>query len=170
MSQTKTDRRYLPKMKKMTLVMLVLYFTFSLVLLGQQQLEHDKTGNMFNCRFWMRLSVESRSAYLLGVGDGFEAGLATSEETQKRYTERWARYFPKGRTTAEVERGLDAFCSAAENAIVPIVHGLQVVTMKANGADPTEVETRAAFLRRVATEIQENEEKGSRDFSHPPPN
>ena len=109
----------------------------------------DTAGNL-NYRLWVGFSPVEKNVYLIGVTEGLREGLPADQKATLSV------YFPAvAYTLNEVSRGLDKLCEAPENSNVRIGDSLQIVAMKANGADPSEVETKIAAFRRSARGLQE---------------
>jgi hypothetical protein len=95
------------------------------------------TNGLSNGRQWRNLSQGMRAAYVLGYSEG--ARCTPSGDNRDGW--------PPGATFGEVEQALDRFFETPENRALPILVGVLVVRMKANGATPAELEKYEAVMR-----------------------
>jgi hypothetical protein len=82
--------------------------------------------------------------YLGGRVDGLGAGYAGDQAT-------YHVFVPSSPfTIGEMQSALTTFCTTPENANVPVLYGMGVVTGRVSGLSPEEVEKLAATARRAS--------------------
>jgi len=68
-------------------------------------------------------------------------------------------YFPSTMTFGEIIKGLDRFYEEPENLILPVIDGLELFTLKANGVTQEAIDTKAAAFRLNYVKALEEEQK-----------
>jgi hypothetical protein len=84
------------------------------------------TGGAPNCRFWDASTHDQQVGFVVGY---FDAWAMIGPDT----TLKSADYVPTNATYGEMAKGIDAICSAPENARIPIHWALAIFTAKRNG-------------------------------------
>jgi hypothetical protein len=93
-----------------------------------------------NGRAWNSMDDGMRISYITGAADAFRfSGYAEFDS------------FFHALTTGENSKALSHFYDEPENALIPIIDALGIVTMKTKGASPAEIATATAKFRRLAT-------------------
>lgn len=106
------------------------------VLVGQVLAGDDidliKTSGLANGRTWTGLRVESKTMYLLGVGEGMQFLAAISNN--RIANEQFKEVSITGFTLGEIIKVVDGFYSDVANARIPIVDAMTWAKKKVNGA------------------------------------
>jgi hypothetical protein len=111
------------------------------------------TGKMLNCRVWQTLSPDSKLAWTVGAVEGFYYGSGEDHDKTAWYKGSAKLLYP------ERSAGLDALCGNPENAIVPIVWAMRIVSMKGQGDSPSSIADAEAELRRNAAKLAADDAK-----------
>jgi hypothetical protein len=96
------------------------------------------TDGAVNGRGWQSASNSFKTGYVVGFQDTLN-GLGSKESST---------LLPKNMTVGDAIRAIDIFYEERENRAIPIIGAISVVTAKANGMSPTELEQFKANLRR----------------------
>ena len=93
----------------------------------------------------------------MGFWEGASFALSVGGATKEAYTNQLLP-FSGSSSYDEIRRGTELFCSAPENASIPVYGALMVFAAKANGASPEAIERIAADFRKraAATALQKH--------------
>ena len=107
------------------------------------------TGNRFNCRAWRNFPSGQRLGYVMGFWEGASFALSISAPQKEAYTKQLLP-FSGSSSYDEIRMGMDSFCSAPENASIPVYGAMMIFTEKVKGVRPEEIERTAAEFRKQA--------------------
>lgn len=102
-----------------------------------------------NGRSWQGFKVHDyKLAFIAGIGEAtsFLIGL---------FNPTYRTYFPQSLSGDELVTAIDRFYEQPENLPIPIMQAMRIVTLRANGEDPTSVDKEIATLRRDAVALQQ---------------
>jgi hypothetical protein len=85
----------------------------------------------------------------MGFWEGASFALSVSAPQKESYTKQILP-FSGSSTYDEIRMGVDSFCSAPENASVPVYAALLIFTAKVKGVSPEGIEGIAAEFRKKA--------------------
>jgi hypothetical protein len=115
----------------------------------QASLDAVLTNGMLNCNGWRIAPTEARLVYMMGILDGFQIGMMSSDVPAEKVSveiQKWMGKVPL--TTTERVDAMDAFCTAPENSAIQVVFAVQVTAMKTDGFTADQVQAMTAVLRR----------------------
>lgn len=109
------------------------------------------TGKRFNCREWRNFPSGQRLGYVMGFWEGSSFTLSISAPQKESYAKQ-VLPFSGASSYEEIRMGLDSFCSAPENASIPVYAALLIFTAKVKGVAPAGIESIAAEFRKKAAD------------------
>ena len=111
----------------------------------------DTTRGICNGRWWLNASVERRFGYLRGLVDGMNVS-----DVERKVI---PLTFPEALTWGEVMKAITIFFGDPLNGPIPIPAALQVVKLKAEGADTSRVEAQTNVWRAYGAGAAGDEQK-----------
>jgi hypothetical protein len=91
--------------------------------------------------------------FVAGAVDVLRGYMSETAPTAQELKVRIAQYVPVELGVIEIGKGVDLFCGVPENAIVPVYNALKIVSLKAMGTPPAEIDKTAALMRKIANAI-----------------
>lgn len=109
------------------------------------------TPNAVTCREWRNTTDKTaRAMFLVGAIDVLAGFMAETVENSTQLKIKLSAYAPIDLSATEARDGIDLFCGAPENSIVPVYNAMKIVALRANGGTPAEIETATALIRKIA--------------------
>jgi hypothetical protein len=103
------------------------------------------TGGAPNCRFWNASTHDQQVGFVVGYFDAWQ--VIGTDTTLKS-----ADYVPADATFGEMAKGINATCSAPENARIPIHWALTFFTAKRNGMSEAKLTALIESFRKLSAQ------------------
>lgn len=123
-------------------IILLVLLAFAGSILLAQNTDTLTTGTLDNGRFWAQMDSSGKLNWVHGYLDGLKVGAETiGAVPDKDFVVQADRLTPSQLLFSEIIAGVDHFYSdTPENGPIPISNALHVVSAKARGIDPSEIE------------------------------
>lgn len=102
----------------------------------------DRTGGIYNGRWWARQDIAAKIYYVTGLGDGMQYAAPTDNPP----------VWPK-MSYGEIVRSVDQFYGEPVNGAVPVAWTMLYIDKKLKGASEDELQRMQQFLRKVVVRV-----------------
>ena len=120
-----------------------------------------RTHGVLNCRAWKGSSEPVRTVYIVAGIEMLSSVVTDLAKEPDKLKGLFEKYLPYGLSVDETTVGTNQLCGLPENAALPILSVLKVLSLKTRGGKPQEIEEALALDRKVASTVMDSEKSPS---------
>jgi hypothetical protein len=109
------------------------------------------THGMLNCRAWKGSGDALRIVYVTAGMEMLLRVLMDTERDQEAVKASFGKYMPYDLKVEEMRDGTTQICAQPENAMIPVVDALKLLSLKTRGSSPSELEEALATSRKASS-------------------